>query len=283
MVDGVADEVEQRLLDLGGDAAVELRLLAGDRHLDLASERVRERASVPGQRLQERAQRLHLQRLELLHLPLGGALEAPLTLVELARDVLQRLCQALQHLFGVRVIGALGCEAREAGEPADEVPGAGGEDAHPRGAVGEGVERGGVDPDLGGVTSGLGTRRFQLARRCGLAVRGRRRLATARHLLHHRRERVDRVRERLGRTAVGELQPALGAVTEVGDRRQPEHAPRALDRVELAPCLGGGARIAGHAPRQRRQPLEACARLADEQRHEVGKLSVHGRKAVGRG
>ena len=281
MVDGVAHQVEQRLLYLGRDAAVEARLLAGDGHLDVAAERLRQLPAVPGQRLQVGAERLHLQRLQLFDLTLGHPPQTALALGQLRREAAQGGGEARDHLLWVRMAGALLGQPHEPGEAIHEQAGAGGEDAQPRGAIGERFERRGVEADLGG--GGGRPEAVGPGRRDGVAGgrrRRARRLASG-HLVDHGAERVDCSGQGVGGAGPGELQRSLGGVTQVGDGREAEHAAGALDRVQLAACLGGGRGVGRDARRQRREPLQAGARLAGEQRHEVGELSVHERKARG--
>src|SRR6476659_7294195 len=64
-------------------------------------------------------------------------------------------------------------------------------------------------------------------------------------------------------------------MAELGDGAELQHPPGALDGVELALRLDQGLGVAGEAGQRPRQPLEAVARLLDEERNEVDELGVH--------
>ncbi len=104
VVDRVAHEVDQRLLEVPGDAPVEARLAAGELDLDLAAESARQLARVAGERHQQPLQRLDLKREERLLLVLGGALQARLRGVGLDLGAAESERHRRQHLLRLALV-----------------------------------------------------------------------------------------------------------------------------------------------------------------------------------
>ncbi len=138
----------QGVVELARDAAVEAGVLAFQLDLDLAAERPRQLAGVAGERQHGAAQRLELQREHLLELLLGRADEPPLPALELHRDPPQHGREHGQDLRGLGLVEALLGQPGELVDALDDLAAGERHDPHLRGALGHGVERGGVDPDV---------------------------------------------------------------------------------------------------------------------------------------
>jgi hypothetical protein len=72
------------------------------------------------------------------------------------------------------------------------------------------------------------------------------------------------------------VQHLLGGVAQLGQRADPHHAARALQRVELALGLHDPLRIGLQVREAAGEPLQAVAGFLDEEGNEIGELRVQG-------
>ncbi len=96
----------------------------------------------------------------------------------------------------------------------------------------------------------------------------------ARHPFEQSAQLVEKLRHLLAGPDADDVEQLLPAVAEVGHRAELEHAARALERVQLTARLDHRRHRALELRRQRQQPLDALARLTEEERHEVEQLVV---------
>jgi len=117
----------------------------------------------------------------------------------------------------------------------------------------------------------------QLARRRRIAAAALHQVDHAAQAVVHPHQQRHEARRRQ-RSRARSVQDLLCRVAELGEGAQPHHAPRTLERVQLAAGLDRRLGIVGQARQAERQLVEALARLLDEQRHQVRELVFHGRQ-----
>ncbi len=291
VVDGVADQVEEGLVELAGDPAVEPRLLAGELDLDFPGERAGELPGIAGERLERAAEGLELEGEHLLQLLVGRTDEPALAAFDLDRHPAEHGGEDGEHLGRLRVVEPLLGEPGEVVDPLDDGMAAERHDAHLGGALGDGVERGGIHADVGahrgerrvrrrlrvrGGGGGLGGRlRDRLRSRfrgfggpAGEEVEESRvgdRLRSLADRLDHRREGVDDPGQEAGEAGPAGRQHLLGGVAELGESAELEHAAGALDRVQLALGLDHRLGLVFEPRQRRRQALDPVFGLLDEE------------------
>ena len=279
VVDGIAEDVHERVRHGGDDGLVDLDLLAGGFELDRLAQLPRHVADEPGHLLEERTHRHHAQR----H---SDLLELPRDLVELADGFAQDAASRQAAQLGRLADHGLGDD-----QLADEVH----QPVQPVGVHADGfLERRLVLRSRGGDRRGR-DRRF-LRCRSGLARRapdpedqGREpRVAGGRcpriqrvldpaheplHRVHRFEDQVQRGSRDRQRPAAGQVEQCFGLVGELLDRAEVQAGGRALDRVEGAEermdGLGLG-RVVLEGEELRLGGVEVLARFHDESREDLG-------------